>query len=89
MGIQLREKTLNKDIDIREFTDCQLTAFFDFRGYSITPIRQNQRVAFIVRGYGIDDVIDEFYKNPKIPILDFCNSYKKIRSMIFNLRGSK
>lgn len=74
----------------KDLTDTLLTAFLDLRGYQIKPKPlSNGQIGFEVSGEHIDDSIQEFYSNPKIPLLNFCSSYKKIRSMIFNLKGGQ
>ena len=76
-------------LETKELTDTLLTAFLDFRGFTIKGKINPHKVSFIVSGDFLDEAIEDFYTNPKIPILSFCSSYKKIRSMLFNLRGSK
>ena len=74
---------------MREFTDTLITAYLDLMGFQIRPkLQSNSRIAFEVSGDNLDEAIEEFYSNPKIPILNFCSSYKKVRSMIFNMRGA-
>lgn len=75
----------------KELTDTLLTAFLDYQGFSVRPKvnGNNKQVSFEITGDNLDDAIQQFYLNPKVPILNFCSSYKKIRSMIFNLKGNK
>ena len=75
----------------KELTDSLLTAYLDYKGFSVTPkVNDNgKQISFEIAGDNLDDAIQQFYLNPKIPILNFCSSYKKIRSMIFNLKGSR
>ena len=75
----------------KELTDSLLLSYLDYKGFSITPkINGNSKqISFVVIGNDLDNAIQEFYSNPKIPILHFCNSYRKIRSMIFNLKGER
>jgi len=74
----------------KEFTDTLLTAYLDFRGFTVKPkINPYKKISFIVSGDLLDNAIEDFYTNPKIPILSFCGSYKKIRSMLFNLREQR
>jgi hypothetical protein len=81
-------KIMERDTETKEFTDSLLTAFLDLRGFTVRPKLSGRMVSFIVSGNHLDEAIQEFYTNPKIPILNFCSSYKKVRSMIFNMRGA-
>ncbi|MBT9165308.1 MAG: hypothetical protein DDT23_01323 [candidate division WS2 bacterium] len=75
------------DTEKRIFTDTLLTAFLHFKNFSVKPLSNSQKlISFEVSGENLSDVISEFYTNPKIPILAFIQSYKTIRSMIFNLK---
>ena len=75
----------------KELTDTLLTAYLDSKGNSVKPKvnGQGKQISFEVSGKNLDEAIQQFYTNPKVPILHFCSSYKKIRSMIFNLKGEK
>jgi hypothetical protein len=76
-------------IQTKELTDTLLTAYLDFTGLAVTP-RTNgdgKHISFEITGENLDEAIQHYYLNPKVPILNFCSSYKKIRSMIFNLKG--
>lgn len=75
----------------KELTDSLLLSYLDYKGFSVTPkINDNNKlISFKVVGNNLDVAIQDFYSNPKIPILNFCNSYRKIRSMIFNLKGER
>lgn len=78
---------MEKDTEkTKELTDTLLTAYLDFRGFAVKGKINPHKVSFIVSGDFIDEAIEDFYTNPTIPILSFCSSYKKIRSMLFNLR---
>ena len=45
------------------------------------------RITFEVSGNKLDEELELYYQNPKVPINSFCASYKKIKSMIYNLKG--
>ena len=79
---------MKRDIETKEFTDSLLTAFLDLQGFTVRPKLNDKKVSFIVSGDHLNEAIEEFYGNPKIPILNFCSSYKKVRSMIFNMRSA-
>jgi hypothetical protein len=79
---------MERNRETREFTDSLLTAFLDLRGFTVRPKLNNKTVSFVISGDHLDEAIQEFYSNPRIPILNFCSSYKKVRSMIFNMRGA-
>jgi hypothetical protein len=75
-------------IETQEFTDSIIVTYLDYRKeFVIKPKRGGRLVSFIVSGPNLTAAIEEFYSNPKIPILNFIESYRKIRSMIFNLKG--
>ena len=76
-------------IQTKELTDALLTAYLDYEGYPIKPKVNGKQISFEVPGENLDEAIQRFYSNPKIPILQFCSSYRKIRSMIFNLREGR
>ena len=48
---------------------------------------QDHRVCFAF-DTDVSEAIEEFYRNPSIPILDFCKNLKNIRSAIFNMKGT-
>jgi len=73
----------------KELSDNLLVSYLDYQGYPIKPKVNGNMISFEIAGDNIDDAIQQFYLNPKIPILNFCSSYKKIRSMIFNLKGGQ
>jgi len=77
---------------IKKLTDTLLIAFLLCKGFQIKPIKNNngkgKLISFEVIGDDIDKAIESFYENPEIPIMSFCNSYKTVRSMLFNLKGA-
>jgi hypothetical protein len=81
-------KTETGQYPSKVFSDSLLIAYLDYREFQIRakPLN-NDLIGFEVSGERLDEAIQDFYSNPKIPLLNFCASYKKIRSMIFNLKG--
>lgn len=75
----------------KELSDTLLTAFLDYEGFLVKPLinGNGKQISFQIAGDNLDEAIQRFYLNPKIPVLSFCGSYKKIRSMIFNLKGGR
>jgi hypothetical protein len=83
-------KNWTREHPSKEFTDALMTAYLDLRGFHIKPITLgNKQIAFEIYGEHLTDAIQEFYENPKVPVLNFCASYKKVRSMIFNLKAGE
>lgn len=74
-------------IETQEFTDTLLVAYLDYREFTIKPVTGGKLISFTVAGRNLTETIEEFYNNPKVPILNFVQSYRKIRSMMFNLKG--
>lgn len=77
--------------ETRELTDSILVSFLHFKGFSVKPLYNGKQklISFTVSGKNLTTAIEEFYGNPKIPILSFVQSYKTIRSMIFNLKSTQ
>jgi len=72
----------------REIPDALLVAYLDMRGFHIKPkTLSNGRITFEVSGNKLDEELELYYQNPKVPINSFCASYKKIKSMLYNLKG--
>ena len=75
------------ELEKKELTDAFLVAYLSLQGFQITPKKKERLVVFEVSGNGLSEAIEGFYQNHSIPIIDFCKSYRTIRSAIFNLRG--
>lgn len=76
--------------ETKELTDSILVTYLHYKdSFLIKPLcSANQRlISFEISGKGLTAAIEEFYSNPKVPILNFVQSYKTIRSMIFNLKN--
>lgn len=76
-------------IETKELSDNFVVAYLHLiKGFSIKPIKSNHSrlISFEVSGHGFDAAIQEFYGNPKIPIMDFVTAYKMVRNIIFNLK---
>ncbi len=71
----------------KELSDSFLVAFLSLQGFQVNPKKRGNLVVFEVSGNGLSEAIEGFYQNHSIPIIDFCKSYRTIRSAIFNLRG--
>jgi hypothetical protein len=48
--------------------------------------KSDRRVCFEFQE-DVSDTIEEFYSNPLVPISDFCQRLKSLRSAIFNLKA--
>jgi hypothetical protein len=74
-------------IELRELTDTLLVAYLALLGFQVKPKQNEKLISFEVTGDGLTKAIEGFYySNPPVPILDFCKSYRAIRSALFNLR---
>jgi hypothetical protein len=71
----------------KEISDTLLVAFLSMKSFNVMPKLSNGRVTFEVTGIGINEAIETFYSNPTVPVLDFCKTYRAIRSALFNLGG--
>jgi hypothetical protein len=47
------------------------------------------RVAFRFSAVDVAPAVSAFYQNHPVPIADFCQRLKLIRSMIFNMKGGR
>ena len=74
--------------ETKEISDTLLVAFLSIKKFDVIPKLYDGRVTFEVTGKGINQAIEDFYSNPTIQILDFCKTYRAIRSALFNLRGN-
>jgi hypothetical protein len=71
----------------RRLTNTLLVGFLAHKKFKVTPYKEGKTVSFDVEGERLSEAIQEFYNNPLIPIQDFCQCYKTIRNMMFDLRG--
>jgi len=74
-------------IETQEFTDNIIVAYLDYKEFLVKAKTGGKLVSFTVSGPNLTATIQEFYNNPKVPIQNFIQSYRKIRSMIFNMKG--
>jgi hypothetical protein len=75
--------------ETRKLTDTLLVAYLNLQGFQIRPKKDGKLISFEVTGDELTGVIEQFYANPSVPILDFCKGYRAIRSALFNLRGKE
>lgn len=76
----------------RELTDTLMVSYlYVLRNFTIRPLitNGNKLISFIIEGENLNEAIERFYANEPVPIQDFCQAYKTIRSMIFNLKGER
>lgn len=76
----------------RIFTEPYTPAGFEAlkKPFSITPQRnETGMVEFQVEGEGIDEALDEIYRNTPVGVLDYIKSLKGLRSSIFALKGGR
>lgn len=76
----------------RIFSDPIIPAFFaaSQKPFKITPRRNQggqQMVEFLVEGSGIDEALNELYRNELVGALDFIKALKALRSSIFALKS--
>jgi hypothetical protein len=45
------------------------------------------RVVFDVTGQNLDALLDQFYRNPEVNLLDFLKELRTLRAAIFNLKS--
>lgn len=75
-------------METRNFMDSLVAAFLDLKGFTVRAKKLDSgRVAFDVTGEGIDKALENFYENEKVPVANFCASYRNIRSMMFAAKG--
>jgi hypothetical protein len=67
--------------------DPSIVAYCALKGLQIRPFRkESNRIAFKVKG-NVEPILSEILSNKKIPINDFLQALKSIRSTIFTLKG--
>lgn len=70
------------------FGDALVVAFLSMRGFQIKPHKlENGRIAFEVIGENVEEAVEEFYGNVKVPISSFCSAIRTVRSIMFNAKG--
>ncbi len=75
--------------ETRTFTDALITAFLEMRGFTVrTKPLDNGRIAFEVSGERMEDAINAFYENERVPVAAFCSAFRNIRSMLFNAKSN-
>jgi hypothetical protein len=81
---------MDKIKQVSEITDISLTAFCLYRGADVKPrTLPNGRIAFRVECEGLDAITDKFYDNPIVPLLDYLQYFKRVKTMIYNLGGTR
>ena len=80
---------MGKDPTVLEAPD--LVAFIlCTKGIQPRPfVRPSDRKVCFEFNEDISGCIEDFYRNVKVPISDFCKNLKLIRSMIFNLKAGR
>lgn len=74
--------------ETRLFTDALIAAYMDLKGFTIRPRKMsNGRIAFEISGDQLNEVVESFYNNEKVPVATFCSAYRNVRSMMFNAKG--
>ena len=71
------------------FESPDITAFISlYCGINPRPVlgETNHRVSFAF-DVDVSDAVTAFYGNVPVPIADFCQKLKLIRSMIFSMKG--
>jgi hypothetical protein len=72
--------------ETKEIYDVLPAAYLRTLNFSIRPKRGKRKVSFIVSGEYLTEALETFYSNPHVRIMDFCNAYRELRGMIFNLK---
>ena len=81
--------TMNENRHKIEIKDALIAAYLDMQGLHVrTRAVDKSKVVFEVTGEDVDDEMDHFYQNPKVPLLSYLTSYKKIKSMLYTAKGS-
>jgi hypothetical protein len=75
---------------IAEIIDISLTAYLMYRGADVKPRKlPTGKVAFRVESEDLDTLTDEFYNNPTVPLQDFLQFFKRVKSTIYDIGGVK
>lgn len=84
----MRERREKMKTDQKLFSDALVVAFLSLKGFQVKPHKlENGRVAFEVIGENVEEAVEEFYSNIKVPVSSFCSAYRTVRSIMFNARG--
>ena len=70
-------------------TDLNLSAYLLLKGYKCHPQKNGKYIIFNFRGPNLQETIQSYYDNPKIPVLDFVEKLKTVRSILFNLKNQE
>jgi hypothetical protein len=77
-----------KDVNPTYFEQADIAAFI-YHALKIPPkpeIRSDGKVVFKF-DEDVTDALQRFYENESVPISDFCQKLKTVRSMIFAMKG--
>jgi hypothetical protein len=72
------------------FEQADITAFI-YHVLKIPPkpdLRSDGKVVFRF-DQDVTDALQRFYENESVPVSDFCQKLKTVRSMIFSLKGGR
>lgn len=76
--------------EMKELTDTLLVSYLALLGFQIRPQKNGTLISFEVKGEELNKAIEDFYyANPSVRVLDFCKTYRTLRSALFNLRGQR
>ena len=79
---------MEKTNQVTEVTDISLAAFLLYRGATITPrTMPNGKIAFRMEAENLDSLTDEYFNNPVVPLLDYLQYFKRVKSLIYNMGG--
>ena len=84
-----RKKNMSKSKHPAVFESPDITAFISLHcGVNPRPVLDatTHRVAFAF-DVDVSDAVNAFYSNVPVPVADFCQKLKLIRSMIFSMKG--
>ncbi len=68
--------------------DINLAAFLDLNDVSPTLTKEGTRVVFeFPSSNRVHALLREYQSNPSVPVLDYANTLRRLRSMMLSMRG--
>lgn len=79
--------TDHKEINLPIF-DINLAAYLDLNNVSPILTKQGTRVVFeFPANIRVHTLLREYQANPSVPVLDYANTLRRLRSMMLSMRG--
>jgi hypothetical protein len=86
----MRRNQETKPKQITEITDISLTAYLMYRGAEVKARKlPTGKVAFRIESTELDALTDEYYDNPTVPLQDFLQFFRRVKSSIYEVGGAK